>query len=119
MSFFDVIIKYPNNKQSKSIFNIKTFVDSIDLRNKMSSLESYEFLGSIANSLAVLIEYDIPNYKISRLFQYYIERLDIDDYNLENAIDKLIKYGFCSNNDYPYNEDLINEEPPNSGDELF
>jgi hypothetical protein len=87
MSFFDVIIKYPNNKQSKSIFNIKKLVDFIDLRDKMSSLKSYEFLGSIANCLADLIEYDIPNYKVSRLFQYYIERLDIDDYNLENAID--------------------------------
>jgi len=112
MSFFDVIIKSNNNFSSKSIFNINTILENVDLRNKMSPLDSYEFLGSIANSLAILIEYDIPNYQVSRLFQYYIERLDIDDYVLENAINKLINYGFCSINDYPYQQHLINEKPP-------
>jgi hypothetical protein len=112
MSFFDVIIKSNNNFSSKSIFNINTIHENVDLRNKMSPLDSYEFLGSIANSLAILIEYDIPNYQVSRLFQYYIERLDIDDYVLENAINKLINYGFCSINDYPYQQHLINEKPP-------
>ena len=116
MSFFDVIIKLNNNicnyNLCKSVFNIKTILDRVDLRDRMSPLDSYEFLGSIANSLAILIEYDIPNYQVSRLFQYYIERLDSDDYIIENAIDKLMKYGFCSNTDYPYHQELINENPP-------
>jgi hypothetical protein len=74
-------------------------------------LDNYELLGSIANSIATLIEYDIPNYKCSRIFLYYNQRLDADTYNLHHSIKSLLKYGFCSNDDYPYNQDDINNEP--------
>jgi hypothetical protein len=117
MTFYDVDL---NNSEDlsyllmKDCFTIpfKNDINEIDLRDKMPSLDNYELLGSIANSLATLIEYDIPNYKCSRMFLYYNQRLDTDTYNLHHSIKSLLKYGFCSNDDYPYKVNDINIEPP-------
>lgn len=116
MTFYDVILddredlNYLLIKDS-FIIPFKYDIDEIDLRNKMPPLDNYQLLGSIANSIAILIEYDIPNYKCSRLFLYYNERLDTDSYNLYHSIKSLLKYGFCSENEYPYNPDEMNNEP--------
>lgn len=114
MSFYDVIIDNNNidifEKENFTI-NLIDDVSIIDLRDKMPPLNNYELLGSTANSLAILIEYDIPNYKCSRLFLYYNERLNTETYNINSSIQSLLEYGFCSNDDYSYNQELINEEP--------
>lgn len=117
MTFFDVIINNENNDNqflTKSIFNINSINDIyiFDLRNKMPPLNNYELLGSTANSLATLIEYDIPNYRCSRMFIYYNERINTETYNLISSIKNLMNYSFCSYEDYPYEINKINEEPP-------
>lgn len=116
MSFYDVIIDNSCNidyllEKNNYIIENTDGIIKIDLRPNMSSLNNYELLGSTANSLATLIEYDIPNYRCSRLYLYYNERLNTDTYNLNNSIKSLMEYGFCSNEDYPYNSDLLNERP--------
>jgi len=122
MTFYDVFLDSTDNLDyllEKSNFNIKINdnIHIIDLRNNNpSSLSNYELLGSTANCLASLIEYDIPNFKCSRMFIYYNERLDTDTYNLNNSIKNLLKYGFCNDKDYLYDSNKINEKPP---DEVY
>ena len=118
MSFYDVIINNDNNNDNDNIFEKEIFtinsldnIINIDLRNKMPPIDNYELLGSTANSIAILIEYDIPNYKCSRIFLYYNERLNTDNYNIKSSIKSLLEYGFCSSENYPYNSELINDEP--------
>ena len=118
MSFYDVIINNDNNNDNDNIFEKEIFtinsldnIINIDLRNKMPPIDNYELLGSTANSIAILIEYDIPNYKCSRIFLYYNERLNTDNYNINSSIKSLLEYGFCSSENYPYNSELINDEP--------
>jgi len=118
MSFYDVDLDSSINLNYlllKDNFNIKLKDNDylIDLRNNMPSLNTYELLGSSANSLATLIEYDIPNFRCSRLFIYYNERLDTESYNLNNSIKSILKYGFCENDNYPYDQNKINDEPGN------
>ena len=64
MSFFDVIIDNSNDidyllEKNNNIIQNTDNIIKIDLRPNMSPLNYYEFLGSTANSLATLIEYDI------------------------------------------------------------
>ena len=121
MTFFDVIINnnYDNsyllNKTSFNITNIND-IKRIDLKDLMSSLNNFELLGSTANAIATLIEYDINNFRCSRMFLYYIERLDTDTYNINNSIKKILEYGYCSYEDYPYDVNKINIIPP---DDIF
>jgi len=116
MTFFDVSLETNDNLDyllEKNEFNIKLKDNNyfIDLRKKLTPLNRYEFLGSTANCIASLIEYDIPNYKCSRMFIYYNERLNTENYNLNNSIKNLLKYGFCSSDDYEYDAKKINSEP--------
>ena len=115
MTFFDVIINQTDNYKfsTKTSFTINSLNDitKMDLRDKMPPLNNFELLGSTANALATLIEYDIPSYRCSRLFIYYNERLNTDSYNLNHSIKSIIDNGFCSYNDYPYDPAKINEEP--------
>ena len=111
MSIYDVIIDNNNDYDflTKTNFNLTDEILQIDLSNKFS-LNNYDFLGSTANSIAYLIEFD--NYpKISRLFIYYNERIETNSYNLNNSLKSLINYGFCFDYDYPYNPSLLNEIP--------
>ena len=116
MSLFDVEID--NNIDisdilSKTTFQINEYnINKIDLTPILPSLDNYELLGSTANAIATMIEYDI-NERISRMFIYYIERLNTNTYNLYNSIKNFIEYGYCLNEDYKYNSLLINEEPSN------
>ena len=114
MSFFDVEIDNTidiSHILSKTTFQInQTNKNKIDLTSLLPSLENNELLGSSANAIATLIEYDMKR-RISRMFIYYIERLNTNTYNLNNSINNLLEYGFCYNEDYIYNKELINEEP--------
>lgn len=85
---------------------------SYDLRSKMSSLSNNNIVGSIANAIATLIEYDIPNFTCSRLFLYYNERTISSEYNLNNSIISLKKYGICNETDWKYDINNINVKPP-------
>ncbi len=115
MSFYDVIINNDDNndffeKESYTINSTDNII-KIDLRHNMPAIDNYELLGSTANSIATLIEYDIPNYRCSRLFIYYNERLNTETYNINSSIKSILEYGFCSNDIYPYDINLLNEEP--------
>lgn len=116
MTFFDVIIENDIDnknilyKTSYSIENIEN-INKIDLRDKMPPIDNFELLGSTANSIATLIEYDIPNYRCSRMYIYYNERINTKSYNINNSIKSIIENGFCKYEDYPYNINLINERP--------
>lgn len=113
MSFYDVIIDDTIDIDyllEKKYFNeMNNNIIKIDLRE--NTLNNYEILGSTANSIASLIEYDIKNYKCSRMFIYYNERLNTETYNINNSIKSLIEYGYCENEEYEYNEKLLNDEP--------
>lgn len=113
MTFYDVIIDNTIDIDyllEKNNFNQNiNDIIKIDLRNP--SLNHFELLGSTANSIATLIEYDIENYRCSRMYIYYNERINTDSYNLNNSIRSLIENGFCDNEDYPYNQELLNERP--------
>jgi len=116
MTYYDVIIdnNLDNNYLlTKTNYNIENINEIFvwNLRNKMPSLNNFELLGSTANALGTLIEYDIPNYRCSRMFIYYNERLNTETYNINNSIKNLLEYGFCSYEDYPYNSSLINKIP--------
>jgi hypothetical protein len=121
MTFFDVIIdntydnSYLLNKTSFTINDIAN-INKYDLKKWMSPLSNFELLGSTANSLATLIEFDIPNFRCSRQFLYYNERIDTDTYNINISIKRLLEYGFCSYDIYPYNSLYINERP---SDEIY
>ena len=116
MTFFDVIIdntydnSYLLNKITFTINDISN-INKYDLRKWMSPLSNYELLGSTANSLATLIEFDIPNFRCSRQFLYYNERIDTDTYNINVSVKRLLEYGFCSYDIYQYNSKYINERP--------
>jgi len=114
MSIYDVIIDNNNNYDflTKTNFNINSTdnILKIDLSDKIS-INNYDFLGSTANSLAYLIEFDNNGKKVSRNFIYYNERIDTNSYNLNNSIISLLKYGYCFEEDYPYNPNVINNCP--------
>jgi len=117
MSFFDVVIDNTIDISfllSKTTFNIDVLPKDLykfDLKDKMPSIHNFELLGSTANALATLIEYDINNYRCSRMFIYYNERINTNTYNLYNSIKSLLEYGFCSYSDYKYNSSLLNTKP--------
>ena len=114
MSFFDVEIDNTidiTQILSKTEFEINQYqINKIDLTPLLPPFENYELLGSTANAIATMIEYDIKE-RISRMFIYYIERVNTNSYNLYNSIKNFLEYGYCLNDDYKYNSSLINEEP--------
>ena len=63
MSFFDVEIDNSidiSHLLSKSEFQINQYnINKLDLTSLFPSLDNYELLGSTANAIATLIEYDI------------------------------------------------------------
>jgi len=113
MTFYDVIIdntiEINNILEKEYNEEINNEILKIDLRKNIKN--NYELLGSTANAIASLIEYDIPNYKCSRMYIYYNERIETETYNINNSINSIIKYNFCSEEEYEYNQEKINEEP--------
>jgi len=97
----------------------------VDLRPFMPEVEAQGELNScVANAAAGAYEYLILRHKeirydVSRLFIYYNARYletedEIEDEGtfIESAINGLKEYGACAENTYPYDEDYVNEEPP-------
>ena len=95
----------------------------VDLRPFMTPVEAQGDLNSCtANATAGAYEYLILrhkkiNYDVSRLFIYYNARLvddEIEDEGstIESALDGLKEHGACAETTYPYDEDYVNDEPP-------
>jgi C1A family cysteine protease len=95
--FIDVI--------KKTNFNINVDDDIIIINLTKNLSPYYENVSSTANALATLIEYDIIDYRCSRLFFNY------NCESLNDAINNLINNGFCSYDDYNTESNDINEPP--------
>ena len=78
MSFFDVEIDNTIDISQllyKTTFQINQYqINKLDLTSLLPSFENYELLGSTANAIATLVEYDIKT-RVSRMFIYFIENL--------------------------------------------
>ncbi|MBN2825997.1 MAG: hypothetical protein JXQ76_11770 [Campylobacterales bacterium] len=98
----------------------------VDLRSLMTPIENQgETNSCVANAVAGAYEYLAKqhlqrDYDVSRMFIYYNARyLEADDENdiedegsyIQRAIEGLQEYGACSEEMYPYDEELVNEEP--------
>ncbi len=97
----------------------------VDLRNFMTPVEQQgETNSCAANATAGAYEYLIKRhlgeeaYDVSRLFIYYNARA-VDDPNniedegsiLQSVIDSLQQHGACSEETWPFDEGLVNDEP--------
>jgi len=93
-------------------------IDYIDLRPKFNEIFDQGKIGSCtANALTSIFEYDKPNFKGSRLFLYYNERLYINETNkdegayLSDGIISLKSYGICEEKYHPYIISNVFKEP--------
>jgi len=106
----------------------------VDLRSKMTPVENQSETNScVANAVAGAYEYlvkqhrDDDAYDVSRLFIYYVARsiaaevdpteepeLDDDGTMIGAAIEGLKKYGACSEETWPFDDEVVNASP--SGD---
>ena len=82
----------------------------IDMRSKMPPVYNQGNLGSCtANALCGAYQYTKPKLYPSRLFVYYNERMIENDVShdsgayLSDGVISLVKYGVCSDADWPYN----------------
>ena len=98
---FNVILKTSYNINNSDDITI------MSLKNNLSPDNYFEPVGSTANALATIIEYDIPNYRCSRFFFNY----NTDNLSLNESINNLFKYGFCSYEDYNTDNNNINHIP--------
>lgn len=108
---------------SSNLINNYTFSDNINYTyiHKINLIENniineYQDIDSYSiEAIANLIEYNIPNFRCSRLYLYYNERLLLSNNNydclLKLAIDNLKIFGVCNENDWLYNSDYINTKP--------
>ena len=120
--------KKAKKKSNKNQFRSegKKLPARVDLRPYLSEVEDQGELNScVANAVAGAYEYlakrhlDDESFNVSRLFVYYNARdlegddaIDEDEGTIiECAIDSLSEYGACSEDTWPYDEDLVNEEP--------
>jgi len=90
--------------------NIITSPSIIDMRSKMPPVYDQGNLGSCtANALCAAYQYAKPKLYPSRLFVYYNERMIENDVShdsgayLSDGVISLVKYGVCSDADWPYN----------------
>ena len=81
----------------------------MDLRNKFPEVYDQGKIGSCtANALCSIYEYDTYNFKGSRLFLYYNERLLLNETDIDNGaylsdgIFTLKTFGLCEEKDWPY-----------------
>jgi len=114
--------KYGNSRYSSSELPSK-----VDLRKHLTEIEDQGATSScVANAVAGAYEYLAKwhtgkDYDVSRMFIYYNTRYsevedenDIDDNGcfIQDAIESLKEYGACSESTYPFDEEMVNEEPP-------
>jgi hypothetical protein len=96
----------------------------VDLRTFMSDVENQGQLNScVANAVAGAYEYlakrhlGEDSYDVSRLFLYYNARARSGLHNedsgsmISDAIDSLKEQGACSEQTWPYDEPIVNEQP--------
>jgi len=95
-----------------------TYINNIDL-SKYKNFENYNYDNINSYGIEVLvnfIEYNIPNFKCSKLYLYYNERvlLSVKDYDclLQLCIDNVKNYCVCSENDWKYDLNNIDDKPP-------
>ena len=116
--------KYKKPSIQKSYSSSRAhFPRRVDLRSFMTSIESQGSSNScVANAVAGAYEYLLKRhwgeegYDVSRLFIYFNGRLE-DEYiedegaRIESVIEGLQRYGACSEATWPFDLDMINEEP--------
>ncbi|MCB1193581.1 MAG: peptidase C1 [Leptospiraceae bacterium] len=96
----------------------------VDLRHYMTNVENQGELNScVANAVAGAYEYlvkkhkGIDQYDVSRLFIYYnarqLDNMENEDAGsfIASAIESLKEHGACSEDTWPYDPELVNEEP--------
>lgn len=102
----------------------------VDLRPYFTAIENQGSTNSCtANAVAGVYEYIIKRhlgeegYDVSRLFVYYNARYDEESEAIEDegamigdAVKSLMEYGVCSEETWPFDEDLVNDEP---GEEAY
>lgn len=124
--------KYAKPKAGTQQYDSSRYKESelpnkVDLRKQMTPVENQGDTNSCAaNAVAGAYEYLAKmhtgeDYDVSRMFIYYNARYlaeDSDEYEIEDegsyiekAIDGLKEYGACSEEAYPFDEELVNEEP--------
>jgi C1A family cysteine protease len=119
---------------SASRVSAATLPKRVDLRQHMTPVENQSATSScVANAVAGAYEYLVKQhrqddaYDVSRLFIYYVARAIADEVDpadepeLEDggtmigaAIEALKQYGACSEETWPFDEDIVNDAP--SGD---
>jgi len=106
-------LKASSKLSSKSLIYLSskasTSPKTIDLRNKINIMYDQGQLGSCtANALCYSFILNDPTYKPSRLFLYYNVRMldnnipNDDGSTLTQGINALIRYGVCSESNWPY-----------------
>ena len=105
-----------------SRFDSKELPAKVDLRNYMTDVEQQVGNSCVANAFVSAYEYlakraNGESDDVSRLFVYYNARLLDGSQNedvgtqMQLAIQALIKYGTCSEEIWPNDEELISQEP--------
>jgi C1A family cysteine protease len=120
--------KLVGQKPYTSSKKISKLPPKIDLREHLTLVENQQQTSScVANAVAGAYEYLVKqhlqddSYDVSRLFIYYNARYlgdikgDSGSY-ISDAIKGLKEYGACSENTWPFEKDLINDEP---GEEAY
>jgi C1A family cysteine protease/uncharacterized tellurite resistance protein B-like protein len=104
-------------------YNTKQLPPKVDLRPYMTPVEMQGQTNScVANAVAGAYEYLVKQhrgddaYDVSRLFIYYNAREidgEIADHGsyVADAIESLRQYGACSEQTWPFDEEMVNEEP--------
>ena len=115
--------KLGSAKVAASKYNSSELPQRIDLRSYMTGVENQGGLNSCAaNAVAGAYEYLVKRHKgidydVSRLFIYYNGRSigggEVQDQGsyIADVVGSLKEYGACSESTYPYQNNLVNEEP--------
>ena len=124
--------KVQGYRASKSKDSAKRYVSKrselpakVDLRPLMTAVESQgDTMSCTANAVAGAYEYLQKmhlddSYDVSRLFVYYNARDMDDEYDeiedagscIDIAVESLSEYGICAEETWPFDEDIVNDEP--------
>ncbi len=123
--------KYAKPKEGSKKYGSTRYKDSdlpskVDLREHLTRVENQGNTSScVANAVAGAYEYLAKwhtgeEYDVSRMFIYYNTRYNevedaahIEDSGcyIQDAIASLQEYGACSETTYPFDEEMVNEEP--------
>ena len=114
--------KVPDDAKRRARSNSKQLPQRVDLRKFLTSIESQVGNSCVANAMAGAYEYLAKrelgdSEDVSRLYIYYNARY-IDESQdedggsyMHSAIKGLMEYGACSEQMWPNDEEMINDEP--------